>query len=32
MVDRLTKMGQFIPYNKTIINEKIAKLFLDHVF
>jgi hypothetical protein len=25
-------MGHIILYNKTIISEKIAKLFLDHVF
>jgi hypothetical protein len=32
VVDRLTKMADFIPYIKTIINEGITKLFLDHVF
>ncbi len=32
MVDRFTKMPHFISCNKSITNEKIAKLFLDHVF
>jgi hypothetical protein len=26
------KIAHFIPCNKSIIGEKIAKLFLDHVF
>jgi len=32
VVDRLTKMADFIPCNKSIIGEKTIKLFLDHVF
>jgi hypothetical protein len=32
MVDHLTKMVHFIPYNKTRINEKITKLIFYHVF
>jgi hypothetical protein len=32
MVNRLTKMVHFIHCNKTLIVEKIAKLFFDHVF
>ncbi len=32
VVDHLTKMVHFIPYNKSITTEKIVKLFLDHVF
>jgi len=32
VVDRFTKMAHFISYNKSITNEKIVKLFLDHVF
>jgi len=31
-VDRFTKMAHFISCNKSITNEKIAKLFIDHVF
>ncbi len=32
VVDHLMKMAHFIPYNKLKTGEKIAKLFLDHVF
>ncbi len=32
VVDHFTKMVHFIPYNKSIIDEKTIKLFLDHVF
>ncbi len=32
VVDHLTKMAHFIPCNKLIIDEKVAKLLLDHVF
>ncbi len=32
VVNRLTKMVDFIPCNKPIIGEKTIKLFLDHVF
>ncbi len=32
VVDHLTNMVHFIPYNKSITNEKTIKLFLDHVF
>ncbi len=32
VVDCLMKIAHFIPCNKSIIGEKIAKLFLDHVF
>jgi hypothetical protein len=31
-VDHFMKMACFIPYNKSITNKKIIKLFLDHVF
>jgi hypothetical protein len=32
VVNCLTKMVHFIPYNKIIISKKTIKLFLDHVF
>jgi hypothetical protein len=32
VVDHLMKMFHFIPYTKTIINERTTKLFFDHVF
>jgi hypothetical protein len=32
VVDHRTKRAHFIPHNKSIIGEKIIKLFLDHVF
>jgi hypothetical protein len=32
VVDHLMKMVHFVPCNKIIIGEKIAKLFFDHVF
>jgi hypothetical protein len=32
VVDHFMKMIHLIPYNKSIINKKIVKLFLDHVF
>jgi hypothetical protein len=32
VVDRFMKMVHFIPYNKSITNEKTVTLFLDHVF
>jgi hypothetical protein len=32
VVDYLTKMIHFIPYTKTIINERTTMSFLDHVF
>jgi hypothetical protein len=32
VVDRFIKMVHFILYNKSIIDEKTTKLFLDHVF
>jgi hypothetical protein len=32
VVDHFTKMVHFIPYNKSITDEKTIKLFFDHVF
>ncbi len=32
VVDHFTKMTHFIPCNKSIIDKKTIKLFLDHVF
>ena len=32
VVDRLIKMAHFIPYNKIVTGEEIAKLFLDNIY
>ena len=32
VVDRLTKMTYFVPYNKTVINKETARLFIDNVY
>jgi transposase InsO family protein len=32
VVDWLTKMAHFIPCNKTVIGEEIAKLFVDNIY
>jgi hypothetical protein len=32
VLDCFMKMAHFIPYNKSITDKKIVKLFLDHVF
>ena len=31
-VDRLTKMGHFVPFKKAITAQQYARLFIDHVF
>jgi hypothetical protein len=32
VVDRLTKMAHFIPYNKTVTSEETTRLFIDNIF
>jgi hypothetical protein len=32
VVDRLTKMAHFMQYNKTIIGEETARLFMDNIY
>jgi hypothetical protein len=32
VVDQLMKMAHFMPYNKTITGEKIARLFMDNIY
>jgi hypothetical protein len=32
VVDGLTKMAHFIPYNKTVISEETARLFMDNIY
>ena len=32
VVDRLTKMAHFVPYNKTVTGEETARLFIDNVY
>ena len=32
VVDRLTKMAHFVPYNKIVTGEEIARLFIDNVY
>jgi hypothetical protein len=31
MVDQLTKMAHFMPYNKTVISEETTRLFMDNI-
>jgi hypothetical protein len=32
VVDQLTKMAHFIPYNKTVTCEETAQLFMDNIY
>jgi hypothetical protein len=32
VVDRLTKMAHFIPYNKTVTGEEIAGFFMNNIY
>jgi IS30 family transposase len=32
VVDRLTKMAYFMPYNKTVTSEETARLFMDNIY
>jgi hypothetical protein len=32
MIEQLTKMAHFMPCNKTVIGEEIARLFIDNIY
>jgi hypothetical protein len=32
VVDQLTKMAHFMPYNKTVTDEETAKFFMDNIY
>jgi hypothetical protein len=32
VVDRLTKIAYFMPYNKTVTSEETARLFMDNIY
>jgi hypothetical protein len=32
VVDRLTKMAYFMPYNKTVTGEETMRLFMDNIY